>query len=910
LTAVQAHPPTPGRRAQDPLGTLLVARTTSPQPSSRTLTRPRLLVALDEASRRPVTLVTGGPGTGKTQLLVDWVRSQPRSQPVAWVALGEDCNDPHRFWSLVLAAFQRVDGASDELRSMRPPADVDQIFVEQVVWALGGLESRVTIVLEDVHEVRSRAALEGLEHLIRSVPENLHVVLVARSDPPLAVHRLRVAGELGEIRQAALAFTRDEAAQLFAQHDLQLTDVELDQVLARTEGWAAGLRLAAMSLEGHDGAEERALAVSAFAGDTRAVADYLMTEVLERQPDHVREFLLLTSVVERIDARLADALVGGGRGAEALDTLERSGALLVSLDGRRGWYRYHRLFLEMCRHRLAVERPGVVADLHARAARWFSAHDEPLEALTHALESGDEDLFAWIAVSQAGALVFGHDGRAARALLRQARDDSDNASLWFACARALAYLDEGDHVELERRLTFAESLLTGLDPQVPRVPALVLALIRAATSRGAYDVQAASRHSAQALLLAQGLSATEVPALPRYVAFAHVLQGKSLIWSGQLAAAEMHLRQGRDLVTPALGVRQVDETTVLAGAYLSLVLAMKGELEAARVEASASLSVAADAGWADDIQSTSAHLSLALVYLQRSELAACELALDQAALVLDRKPDLLLGVSRSLAEVRLLALSGQEAAAAKALAAAREVVAGLPGVDLLSGWLSMVEAETALAAGRYVEVLELVDDAAGLGRVSDQGRVLSGRALLALGRTREALDVVAPVARDADSALVSVGAWLVIAEGEQELRRDAAAMASLDKALDRAAPEQLLRPFRESLTALRPLLERYLAGFGPHSALVESILGLEDQGSAVPVESLTDRELAVLQLLPTMMSNSEIAAELFVSVNTVKAHLKSLYRKLGVASRRDAVIQGRRLAPTPQLAVTEPTGSR
>jgi LuxR family maltose regulon positive regulatory protein len=337
---------------------------------------------------------------------------------------------------------------------------------------------------------------------------------------------------------------------------------------------------------------------------------------------------------------------------------------------------------------------------------------------------------------------------------------------------------------------------------------------------------------------------------------------------------------------------------------------MQGDLEAAHVEASASLSVAADAGWADDIQSTSAHLALALVHFQRSELAACEHALGQAALVLDRKPDLLLGVARGLAEVRLLALNGQDAAAAEALAAARELVASLPGIDFLAGWLTVVEAETALAAGRYEEVLELVDDAAGLDQVSGQGLVLSGRALLALGRTREAMDLVAPVARAGDSALVAVGAWLVIAEGEQELRRDAAAMAALDKALERSAPQLLRRPFRESVTALRPLLERYLAGFGPHSALVESILGLEDRGSAVLLESLTDRELAVLQLLPTMMSNSEIAGELFVSVNTVKAHLKSLYRKLGVASRREAVIQGRRLAASPQLAVTEPTGSR
>lgn len=876
---------------------LVATRTTPPQPSARSLARLPLLAALDQADRWPVTLVTGGPGSGKTQLLIDWAHRHADEREIAWVALGEDCNDPHRFWSLVLTALQRASPGSEPLCSLRPPADVDAPFLQQVVGALDDLDRRITLVLEDTHEISSREVMAGLARLVRAAPGQLRLIVVARSDPPLPVHRMRLAGELGEIRAADLAFTADETRRLFAQHGVELTGTELDQVLRRTEGWAAGVRLAAMSLEGVAGPLARAEAVAAFAGDNRAVVDYLMTEVLDRQPDDLREFLLRTSVVERVDASLGDALTGGSRGAEALDALERSGALLVSLDGRRGWYRYHPLLLEMCRHRLAVERPEEVRALHRCAAEWFSVRDEPVEALRHALPSGDLDLVARIAVSQAGALVFGHEGRATRALLREARDGGDPTSPWFACTRALAYVDEDDHAELVRRVEAAESLLVDLAPEVQHLPALVLALIRSSMARAAYDVAAAAHHSARALLLAEQMPAGEVPAMARYVAFAHVLQGKSLVWSGRLDAAQTHLRLARDPGGTAADAPHGDDTVVLAGAYLSLVMAMQGDLERARCEAESSLRIAADAGWADDVQSTSAHLALALVHLQRSELGECRRSLERAAQVLDRKPDRLLEIALTLAGVRMSALSGRVDAADEALGVARDLVAALPGVGFLDGWLTLVEVENALAAGEYERVVELVADDEGLTPAGGQARIVRGRALLALGRTEEALAAVGPATSTDAPALVAVGAWLVTAVGEQRMRHDAAALRAVHEALERAAPERLLRPFRESLPAVGPLLERHRTTSPTHHDLVDRVLGLATRSPLAVVEPLTDRELAVLQLLPTLMTNPEIADELSVSVNTVKVHLKSVYRKLGARSRREAVVRAHELVP-------------
>ncbi|HEU4946335.1 MAG TPA: LuxR C-terminal-related transcriptional regulator [Kribbella sp.] len=893
MTARSARPDDSARSA------LLRARTTVPRPSPRTFARPRLLRQLDLGTAGPVTLVSGGPGCGKTQLVSQW--AQLRDGPgttVGWLALGADGNDPQRLWSLLLSALLRGVPASDPLRSLRAPADIDQSFLTQVTIGLNALPRPFVLVLEDVHEVRSRAALASLDQLIATMPAQLRLVIVTRADPALALHRLRVAGELTEIRQAALAFTNAEAVELFAQHRLDLTEAEVEQLLARTEGWAAGLRLAALSLQGRADPLDRTAAIAHFAGDNRAVVDYLMAEVLARQPAPLRRFLLLTSVVERIDAGLADALTGGRDGARSLDALERAGALVVALDGARDWYRYHRLLIEMCRHRLAVETPEQVAVLHSRAARWFASHHEPVEAVRHAMEARDWPFLGQTVVRQAGALVFGHQGRAMRDLLRDLPEEAVAGDAWLACAGALAWHDEADRPELERQLARVELLLSGTDAHESRPVGMVLALLRSAAAREQYDLVAATAHSARALELAAGISSMEVPALPQYVAFAHVLRGASLTWQGKLIAAESHLRQAT-IPRPVPGVPDWEDAVVLARAYLSLVLAMQGSSLEAHVQAEAALDIADRAGWTDDVQSAAAHLALVLVHWQQADRLGCEVALRQASRLLERKPDRLLDVSRRLAEVRLLIDDAALGPAGTAISEVRRLVAKLPQIDFLTRWLSLVQAEADLAAGHHEQVLLALRDSAGGGDgQSTYAGILCGRALLGLGRPQGALDAVAPVIAGPTTGIRAVEAWLVTAEAQDGLRRDGAALSALDRALECAAPEQILRPFSSAVPRLGPLLQRYRTVAGRYAATVDRILAVEPALPVTLPDPLTDRELSVLQLLPTMMSNSEIASELFVSVNTVKAHLKSLYRKLGATTRREAVLRGAHLVPT------------
>jgi LuxR family maltose regulon positive regulatory protein len=875
--------------------TLLQTRTTAPRPNVRTLARTSLLARLDDATTHAVTLVCGGPGSGKTQLVTSWVDvARTRPLRVAWVALGPDCNDPQRLWTLVTTALLRTASSKGgSPADLRAPADVDEEYVARLLSSLGPGRGPVVLVLEDLHEVQDQEALRGLDLLLTMLPEGFRVVLIARSDPALSLHRLRVAGELSEIRQSALAFDREEAVALLAQHGVALDDPEVDRLVERTEGWAVGLRLAALSLEDRTG-EERAAAVRAFAGDNRAVADYLGAEVLDRVPEELRRFLLLTSVVERVNGALAEHLTGTSGGAAALERLERSGVPLVPLDDHQQWYRYHRLVQDVCRHRLAVEEPERAPRLHVAAAAWLADQGEHEEALWHALAARDWRLVGRLSVTHAGPLVFGHAGRSVRGLLAGIPDDVATGDAWVATARALALHDEGRPDRLAEQLEVAGTLATELDGSAAVLLGVVLALLRASAARARYDVDLAALESRRAGELVTSLAmwaepAWGVPALASYAALADTLLGKSMIWKGALDEAEERLRRAVAASPP--GRPDPVDGGILARGYLSLALAMRGSIREAGELAEEALGLGRAAGWADDVQSTSAWLALVLVRLQRSEREECASALDEAARVLERRPDRLLDVARWLAAARFLVEDGRHPRASELLAEVGRLLDDLPPQAFLQAWHRLVAAEVELAAGRPAEARRLVE-AEDLKEVRAAGRVVRGQALVDEGRPDEALAEVEPLVDHLGGGLRSVQALVVGAQAHDEARRDAKALQCLSDALDQAAPEGHLRPFHRNRIRLLPLLKRYRATGGPHLDVVDELLALDDHHGHRPIEPLTDRELAVLQLLPSMMSNDEIAAELFVSVNTVKVHLKSLYRKLGVNSRREAVLAG------------------
>jgi LuxR family maltose regulon positive regulatory protein len=867
---------------------LLRARTSPPRPSTHILSRPRLLEQMDAGSRGAVTLVCGGPGTGKSHLVIDWVRR--RRGPgvrVAWAALGADCNDPQRLWTLFLASLERAGLDSPSLEGMRAPAEVNEAFLDRLLLALEELDAPVVVVLEDLHEVSAPRALGTIDTLVRLLPECVHLLLITRSDPPLSLHRLRVGGGLSEIRHADLAFTRDEAVALLSQHGLTLDDPEVERLMERTEGWAVGLRLAALSLQRCTDDAERARAVADFAGDNRAVADYLVAEVLDRLPEDLRRFLLQTSVVERVDAGLAEHLTGTSGGAEALERLESAGVPLLPLDDHRGWYRYHRLVQELCRQRLHAEDPALVTHLHTQAAYWFAEHGEYDESLRQALAARDWSAFGRIAVARGGAHVFGHLNSSLRGLLAELPEDVLPDDPWLATVRALELHDAGAPERLAQRVVRAEELWAEREGDDALLHAMVLAVVRASAARSRYDVVLAASECERALRLADSVDAGAVaqwPALPSYRAYADLLLGKSLVWQGRLEEAETCLVRVASS-SPASRPDPVDGA-LLASAYLSLVLAMRGALGQATAHAEHALTLGGARGWSDGIQSTSAWLSLALVHLQRGDALAARRALDEATMVLERRPDALLEVCRTLATARLLGENADPAAARAALAEARRILDPLPDVPFLTEWCLIVQADHELAGGRADAALALLERA-----TSPAAQVLRGRALLQQGRGETALAEVEPLTLGARSDVSGIEALVVTALAQESLRQDGAALLALTRALQAAETEGWVRPFLRDRDRLTPLLERYRTVVMTPSPLVDRLL-TPSTSRAVHQVALTDRELAVLQLLPSMMSNEQIARELFVSVNTVKVHLKSLYRKLGVTSRREAVIAG------------------
>ncbi len=791
------------------------------------------------------------------------------------------------------------------LASLRPPADLDAAFVERVLDAVGELTAPVVLVLEDVHEVSGTAAVDGLSAILRDMPSQLRLVLVTRADPPLPLHRLRLAGELTEIRGADLAFTLEEAAALFAQHDLDLSPVDLRSLLDRTEGWAAGLRLAALSLQGWTTADELAAAVAAFAGDDRGVAEYLLAEVLEQQPPATRDFLLRTSIVDRLTADLADSLTGGDDGAAILEDQERSSALTLAVDDRRGWYRYHRLYTEMLRYRLGIEHGHELAGLHTRAAtgspgtasRWRPC------GTPSPRRTGTGSAPTWCA--------------------RPLRSPSDPTG--SACSRRCATFPtrcsrrtrSSRRPERSRRtarttcrgcgsICSARGACWKRSPVEDREPVeMLLALLDGLAAWMGNDLAGTASSTNRCLTISAGLTHVQVPALDEYRALAMVLLGQDLLWTGAVGEAEGHLRSALALAEAA--DEPVTHSSVLARGHLALLTAMRGRLHEAAEVAGHAVAEARRSGWDTEFQTASAYLTLALVHQLQSRPRELGVDFARVDVALRRRPDRLVRTAQSLGRARAFIDTGAHAAAEQTLARTEEDIGTWRPPEFVRRWTAIVRAELLLATGRPGQALSAAPvGGPGSGRRPERA---GGRARRT-GAAAERAPGASPRAahrpdgrprRGRRPAGRGAGGDGPGQRPDAPRRRRHRGARPGDRGGRRA--RTCGRPFLAGGARLAQLLEQHQVHQGSHAEFTDSVLRRMRAGAApapgvpaarqAPPGRLTDRELAVLRLLPTMMSNAEIAAELYLSVNTVKAHLKALYRKLNASSRREAVRKGR-----------------
>ena len=419
------------------------------------LDRGELLQLLDRAVTRRVTVISAPPGSGKTSLLRAWADRSTNLRRVAFVSVDRDQQSAQGFWGAVLDAIRSPARSIDPETQPAATASLDgDQLVDQVVSELAEQVEPVVLIIDDLHELRSADALTQLEHLLATLPSSARVVLSSRRDPPVRLHQLRLADEIAEIRAGDLQFTERETRELLATSEISLSDAGAAALHQRTEGWAAGLRLAVISLSGHPDPERF---VAEFSGTDRAIGEYLMAEMLERQPSEVQSMLLRTSLVDRMNGELADLLAGRSGSEQMLLELEEANAFVVSLDAQRTWFRYHQLLADFLRLELRRTLADEVPDLHRRAARWFADHGDVVEAVRHTLAAGDwpdaarlvaDHSFRWVLDGQAGTI---------RAVLQAFPEGASADHPDLALAHAAAELNQGRLEEAAAQLALAES---------------------------------------------------------------------------------------------------------------------------------------------------------------------------------------------------------------------------------------------------------------------------------------------------------------------------------------------------------------------------------------------------------------------------------------------------------------------
>jgi LuxR family maltose regulon positive regulatory protein len=890
------RPEGPSRQEGPVRPELLADKLRIPRLSLAILRRGRVIDLVERAAGHRVTVVSGPAGAGKTVACGSWASAAPAGRRVAWLTLDADDQDPARFWGYVQAALACAGAI---------PGDAAQALRDA---AAGGLPLRVaeaaqqltepaTLVLDDVHELTDGPVLAGLDLLIRHAPPTLRLILSGRCAPRLQLARLRVAGDLADVTAADLACTADEADAYFAMLGLDVDAFARDELLRRTEGWMAGLRLAAMGARSQMRQSGR---ITDIAGDEPLVTDYLWDEVLGRLPPEIRLFMLRTSVTEQMSGDLADALTGEPGGGRTLERLSRENSFVEALGNDHAGYRYHPLLRDVLAAERAREIPHEVPILLRRAARWHAAHDQAIDALRSAAEAGDWDYAAHM-LAEAGIAALVRSGAATLEqvlALFPAEQRADDAAV--AAALAAARLWSGDPDGAGHHLEAAQRAIGRCSQGERRSVEPWLAALRV--------MRAASRSAADPGLLAQGWSMAEQAQATAGTQPEHRALG--LLWFA-LGAARLRrweileARYALNHAARQLTAGGLGELCARARGWQALAEAWHGDLTAAEK----ALGEPTSAGTARDPGSACLTvLAAAQLGLARDDLAGARKLLDDADEYVAGRHQLpgepQFSIVAGLIRTRTALADGDATGARALVLRLRDTSAsGDPELDWL---LTMLDCEIALRAGDTERARMTIDAAAdGPQHSRAESLLMLSRVRLAEGDFKGALEAAGPVldgSADEVTLQIKLAALLAAAVANRRMGLTGTAAELLEQALALAEPDDASRvfldagqPVRSAITVLVPPTSR-CAGFAgrilerfdtqlPHAE------GAHEQAEVL----LTDSELAVLRFLPSHLTNQEIAEALFLSINTVKTHLRSAYRKLGVDSRRAAIARARRL---------------
>lgn len=856
----------------------------SEQRMPRLVQRRRLTELLERGTEGPLTLISAPAGWGKTALVAEWRRSGAAPGPIAWVPLERGRGDRRTLWTDIVAAAATAHPGFAAL-SVPPRGSIDS-FRDEALAVLGEVQEPLVVVLDDFHEVSDSGPMADLDWLLEHGPGSLRLVLATRSDPAIRLQRLRIHGKVLEIRAGDLAFTLAEAAELLAGLHLATDDVEL--LLERTAGWAAGLRLAELSLADHDDPHGF---VTGFAGNNRAVSDYLITEVVSRQPAETLDFLLRTCLPERVNGDLADVLTGRSGGQQMLRELETRGAFLSRVDQVGESYQYLRVFAEVLRAELARRLPDEVSRLHRVAGEWHADHGKPLDAVRHAVAASDWELAAEVIGEHWLVLVARGAGATLRDLTERIPADVVTADAELALAQSGLLLEGGELAAAEALLIHAYELSLALPEARRRRFAVTSTATTLYHARLRGDV--AEAVSAARLALGENWD-TSVAVEVRALTLANL--GVAEFWTSDWDAAGDHLQQAAGLALECGN----DFVLFLAESYAAGVDARAGRLSEACSRARTAIGLAERRGWTAVAHAAIAYSTLATVHLWRNELDEAERCIATAREILRGSGEPLLAPAVAQMEASVLFARGEVVTALDVLRGAM-AAEGLPTFLRVS--TALIEAELWLALGEPDRARRTLADIA----TADAPDMPIGLARLELasGNPVQALEAVATFLADEREAVLPFArteAWMMAALARDAIHDEPGALRALDRGLDLAEPRGYSTVILRYGAPARSLLRRHIANGSRHRSFAGELLNMLDSPTAASrndvaplLEPLSERELAVLRFLPTMMSNGEIASEMFVSINTVKTHLKHVYRKLDVADRREAVRRARRL---------------
>ena len=903
---------------------ILATKLYIPLPRHKTVLRPRLIEQLNEGLHRKLVLISAPAGFGKTTLVSEWLACC--QQPAAWLSLDEGDNDLTRFLTYVVVALQTIDmnfgkNLLSVLQTPQPQLPSTETLLTELLNEISTFQNSFILVLDDYHMIDSEPIDQALTYLLDHLPLQMHLVITTREDPSLPLPRYRVRGQLVEVRAADLRFTPAEAGAFLNQlMNLNLSVENVTALETRTEGWIAGLQLAALSMQGRS---DTAGFIQAFTGSHRFVVDYLVGEVLERQPDNVRNFLLETSILNSLNGSLCDAVIGnhpertareGGR--EMLETLERSNLFVVPLDDKRQWYRYHHLFADVLQAHLLEAQPEHVSSLHQRASMWYEQNGDMPNAIRHALAAKDFECAAGLIELARPAMDLGYQSSTWLGWVKGLPDVLIRTRPVLSVGYGWALLDVGELEASETRLQDAErwldmptdKMVVVDKEQIRSLPASI-ATARAYRSLALGDVPGTVKYARQALAL------TPEEDNVRYIQATSLL-GLAEYTIGDLEAAE------RSLAEFCIKLQKTGEIPTLLGITFLLadIRVVLGRLQDAESIYQQSLRHAVSLGESKYIGSADLYRGLGELYIELGDLeaAAQHLLTSQKLGEQTESTDFHHRLCVSLA--RLKETQGDLDGALALLDEAERVYvrSPLPIVRPIAAmrvriWLKQGKL---VAAKRWASDQGLsVDDDLSFLREFDH--ITLTRVLIATSKSDQKTGLFDEATRLLGSLLKAAETGGRVGSAIQILLLQALAfqaqdnlhhaLASLERAMLLAEPQGYIRIFVDEGETMRLLIEKQTRNLDHqlHGYVIKLLAAFTkpvDVEKSVSIHKKTDmldplseRELEVLKLLRSELTGPEIAKQLIVSLNTFRTHTKNIFTKLGVNNRWAAVSRAEEL---------------